>query len=184
MSHDLGRPIMGASFAKGAEVVANVSIIFVSLLLVGVLVRNYLWPSKKARRAEIGVGQQLDIPGVDWRAYPSSVVLVLREDCPFCVESAPFYKLLTSTALATGLQVIALLPEPVGDTQAFLEANGIRVSAARPMALARPAMKRTPTVLLVNMQGVVTRVWLGKLLEFSENEILQAVEATPGIVHK
>ena len=161
------------------EVAANLAIVLVA----GAILTTIVWPGVlrrgTAQRIEhdVKVGQQLSITGIDWRAAPSTVVLVFRRDCGFCVQSVPFYQELSRTASEMGVQLVALFPPPVDDASRFLESEGVHPSVVRPLTDAQPRLTKSPMLLLVNQSGTVDRVWAGKLPDTLHSVILQAVQA-------
>jgi peroxiredoxin len=175
---------------KRVEFVANILIIGVAVLACVVLLRSLVWggtalPEKAttgARRAAapaspgvpLAVGRRISLPGIDWAAHEQTVVLVLSTQCHYCTESAPFYRRLLSEIRKRGSKraAVAMLPQAPADAARYLSSLGLAVDSivhAPPSAL---GLSGTPSVLVINSQGIVQRVWLGRLPEKKENDVL------------
>ena len=83
--------------------------------------------------------------GVDFAAAEQTLVMVLQSDCPYCEQSLPFYRSLKS------------LPRESDDLQIVI--------------VAPPG---TPTLLLVDRDGVIEAAWMGLLDQSREAEVLAA----------
>lgn len=85
-------------------------------------------------------------------------LLATASSCRFCTESMPFYRRL----VASGARVIAVTREPVEQNKAYLKSHDV----APAMVLSATAngldVRGTPTLLLVDAQGVVRGTWRGK----------------------
>jgi hypothetical protein len=167
------------------ELLSNVSIVVVSLVIGFAVVKNYLWPGRSisepssvgdsnrngASAAEI-IGRKLDLPDVEWAKNERNLVLVLQSKCPFCTESAPFYKeLVAAQSRLTNTEITAVFPESDDDAKAYLGSIGLAIDNVRRVPLRSIGVQGTPTVLLVNSSGVVTGVWRGRLNHDREEEL-------------
>jgi hypothetical protein len=150
------------------ETAANAATIVAALLLSAVLVKVYLFPRRTPLRASggkaIAVGAKLNtaFPGVDWRKNGQTIVLAISTQCHFCTESAPFFRTLSSKA-GSKIRIVALLPQPVGTAQEYLSKEGVRVDQVKQVALSTIGVVGTPTMLLVDSGGTVTKIWEGEL---------------------
>lgn len=171
---------MSNGIFKKAELLANVAIIIVALLLGVVLVKRYLLPAQDAapqaaRPADprIPPGTKATLTGVDWAQNKQTLLLVLSRDCHFCTESAPFYQRLTrETAGRPDVHLIALFPQEVEEGKKYLANLGVTVGEIRQAAPSSTGAGGTPTLILVDAQGVVTKSWVGKLSAPEESEVL------------
>ena len=127
----------------------------------------------RARLESEAVGQRIDGAGLDLAPYPT-LIMALRSDCGFCQESMPFYRRLLARDRAGVRIIVAAPPADTGiadylasesvnpDTVAFVEPDAVPVSG-------------TPTLLLVDGEGLVTHAWIGLLNAEREAEVLDAV---------
>jgi hypothetical protein len=93
---------------KKVEVLANITVIFASLVLCLVLVKKeFFTPSQTAAavtsstpplsvnaksKSLLQTGMKISLPGVDWSRSKRTLVFALSTGCHFCSESAPFYQ--------------------------------------------------------------------------------------------
>jgi hypothetical protein len=174
---------MSDGIFKKTEFLANVAIIVVALLLGGVLIKRYLWPGQDAARPadqRIPAGTKATLPDVDWAQNGQTLLLVLSRDCHFCTDSAPFYQRLTrETAGRPDVRLIALLPQEVAEGRKYLAGLGVSVNEVRQAAISSVGARATPTLILVDQNGVVQNSWVGKLAAPEEAEVLSRLAARP-----
>lgn len=162
---------------KRIELVANVAIIVVALLLGGVLVRRYLLPAspppEAAERAGIKPGAKLSLPDVDWGRSDRTLLMVLSTKCQYCTDSAPFYqRLAEEKSRRGGVSLMAVLPQDVEESRKYLGEHGVVADEVRQASPGSLGVKGTPTLLLVDNEGVVQGVWVGRLPPEREEEVL------------
>ena len=167
------------NLVKRVELLANVAIILVAVLLGVVLVKQLVLnkPSQPVRpasaRREIARGDKVPVAGVDWAKNSHTLLLVLQKGCHFCTESAPFYQqLVKQTSGRSDIQLVALLPQSVSEGKQYLAQNGIDIADVRQVSPGQINVGGTPTLVLVNNEGVVSDVWAGKLPPDSESQVL------------
>lgn len=121
-------------------------------------------------------GTKLSLPGVNWARNKETLLLALQQDCHYCTESAEFYqRLLRERAGGSKIRVIALLPQKANDAASYLASLGVRVDKVVQAPLNAVDVRGTPTLLLVNKKGVVTKAWVGRLPAAKESEVINAV---------
>lgn len=162
------------------DTVANIAIILVCIIAAAILIRNnFLQPKQQPgnRPPEAAVGDQLDalrpvIPAGSDRA----MVVALSPTCHFCNESMPFYKQLIDQRNQAGspVKVIAAVPrdEAKAEEQQKFATAGVQPDAVVTVDFASIKVPGTPTILLVDNQGKVLDVWVGKLDASGEKEVL------------
>lgn len=171
-----------SSLIKKLEVSANVAIILLASLVGVIFTKNYLWPgnagaSESRRRNTVQPGAKLSLPGVDWAQNGQTLILALSEDCHFCSESASFYQKIVSQRQGKSLKLIAVLPQDTQSGQNYLKSLGVAVDEIRQASLSSIQVSGTPTLLLVDSNGVVKEVWIGKLPSNKESEVLSKILA-------
>lgn len=162
---------------KKIELLANVAIIVVALILGVVLVKRYLLSDQQSAvapsPARIQPGTKVALTGVDWSKTGQTLVLVVSDTCHFCTESAGFYqRLAEQKAKQAGTRLIAVLPQDVSRGQAYMSKLGVAVDEVQQSPLNALGVSGTPTLLLVDNQGIVKESWLGKLPPDKETEVL------------
>lgn len=166
------------SLSKKVELLANIAITVVAALLCVVPAKSYLLPLGEQKQlgeaAEIRRGLErgdtVAVPGIDWRENGNTLLLTLSATCHFCTQSAPFYHRVVKERGDT--QLVALLPQAVGEGQAYLKQLGVSVADVRQVSLARLGLSGTPTLILIDGNGVVTDVWGGALAPSREDEVI------------
>jgi peroxiredoxin len=165
---------MGNLF-KRVELLANVSIITLSLLVAVIVVKRFVFPNtlSTAPFAPIQRGTKLSLAGVDWAKSNQSLLLVLSDDCRYCTESAEFYRrLIQERTKQNGPPLIAVLPQEVSKGQAYLNKLGVTVDEVKQASLSTVGVRGTPTLILVDSTGAVKDSWVGKLPPDKEAEVL------------
>jgi hypothetical protein len=114
------------------------------------------------------------IPGVDWSKNGRTLVLAISTQCHFCKDSAPFYRKLEAQ-VGKSLRTVAVLPQPVDEAEQFLKGEGVRVSQVKQATMGDIGVQGTPTMLLVDSSGVITKMWVGKLQPEQEQQVLTAL---------
>lgn len=163
--------------SKKIEFAANVAIIVVACLLATVLVKNYLVTrhTEQARKSQSEPLKNPTVSGldIDWRQSKQTLLLAVSSTCHFCTESAPFYKQLARERGRTRL--IALLPQPIDEGKRYLEGLGVTVDEIRQTPLSSINVDGTPTLMLVDRDGVVIKTWVGRLAEEQQADVLSKV---------
>src|ERR1043165_683938 len=117
------------------EMLVNIVLVLAGLALVVSLANKFFWQQPVAsadQRLALESGSQVDWPNMDWARNGRTVVLGLSTTCHFCTESAPFYqKLLRELSRQGGNRGVAVLPQPVGEGQKYLQDLGLSVDEVR-----------------------------------------------------
>jgi len=166
---------MTGTLTRKLELAANVAIITVAVVLCAVLVKTYLLaPTPQAPQQSL-VGARVPVPEVDWRGNGRTLLLVLQKGCRFCAESAPFYQRLAGEA--GQVRLVAVLPQQVEESREYLRELNVPVGEVRQAPFKDLGIRGTPTLLLVNGEGVVTGSWFGKLSPDKEEEVLSRLKS-------
>ena len=163
---------------KRVELLANVAIIIVAVLLAVVLVKQMTatktdQPTRPASaRRDLRRGDKVTLP-VDWAKNSHTLLLVLQKDCRFCTESAPFYQqLVKETSARSDIKLVAVLPQTVDEGKQYLKDIGVDIADVRQVSPSQINVSGTPTLILVNNEGVASDVWPGKLSPDTEPKVL------------
>lgn len=165
------------NLTKKLESYANIAIIVLILVVGAVLVKTYLLPGPRETPAENLRGKKVFLRDVDWGKNGQTLLLVLQKGCSFCSESAPFYQRLGREAEAGNTELIALLPHDVNTGRRYLDELGARIDDVRQFQGATLGITSTPTLVLVNDEGVVMDSWVGKLSAGEESAVLERLRA-------
>jgi hypothetical protein len=171
---------MPKSVTQKVEFLANIAIIVVAVLLGFVLVKNYLLPDRAKSGPpdmRIPVGSKVSLPDVDWAKNNQTLLVVLQKGCHFCSESAPFYqRLVREVGGAGNLHLVAVLPQTVDEGKKYLQELGVPIEDIKQAELDAVGVAGTPTLILVNNQGVVMNAWVGKLNAENEEVVLRQLK--------
>jgi hypothetical protein len=130
----------------------------------------------RTKTAGLAVGAPVSVSDVNWARNKQTLLLVLREGCHFCADSAGFYRRLAKEGGARGkTEMVAVLPGSVNDSRRYLDGLNVPVKKIRQSSLRGLGVGGTPTLLMVNGEGVVTRSWVGQLSAGREAEVIDAV---------
>jgi len=180
---------------RGIQVAANVAIIMAATLLCAVLIKDYIiatreppavvrlasannlgtgtrTPSAARPPTELQIqpGTKISLEGIDWAKNGKTLLMALSDKCHVCSESAPFYERLAKEHGNTKL--IAILPQPIQDGKKYLGQMNVAVDAIKQSPLTGVGVKGTPTLILVDKNGVVINSWVGRLSGDRELEVL------------
>lgn len=168
---------MAKTITQRLEVLTNLAIIFAVVLLSVVLVKNYLLPrySKDGPRDfRVPAGTKVSLPGVDWSNNNQTLLLVLQKGCHFCTESASFYqRIVRETASRGSVHLVAVLPQSYDEGRKYLADLGVAIDEVKQAQLDSIGVYGTPTLILVNNQGVVITSWVGKLSADGEADVMR-----------
>lgn len=161
---------------KVVELATNIAILCVCLLLMATVV-NKFWLHRDVPPAvaTLAKGTHFPIASDDWKGANRTLVLVLSTQCHFCSESADFYKRLSSDVAGHDVRMVAFLPQPVQEAQQYLSKLGIPNIPVRNADLSELKVSGTPTLILVDSNGVVRDTWTGKLPPSRESQVIAAL---------
>lgn len=122
------------------------------------------------------VGERIDPLGeVDFSTTTRSLVMVLQSDCVFCQESMPFYRRLVAADRSDAQIVVVAPPRDAGIIGDYLASEGVTPDSVVFVGSGVLPISGTPTLLLVDRDGVVTNAWIGLLSEEREAEVTDAL---------
>ncbi len=166
------------------EIATNVATLIVAILLSVVLAKNYLFPAATPVRSAAtirptdlvtsGTNLAKRLPDVSWNRNGRTLALVLSTHCHFCTESAPFFRQIRSS-VGKDIKLVGVLPEPVAEAESYLNREGVHLDEVRQISLDKVGVTGTPTMLLVNKNGIVTQAWVGKLPVDKQDQVLKTI---------
>lgn len=165
-----------ASFEKRLEIAVNLAILC-AFLMVAALAGQRLWQvHTTGKTSEPHVGTKVSVAGVDWASSGRTVVLALSTTCHYCSESAAFYRKLISEAVKHRVPVVAVLPQPTAEGRSYLDALGLHVQDVLQTPLDAVDAAATPTLLVVDKSGSISKAWVGKLAPERESQVLASLQ--------
>jgi thioredoxin-related protein len=165
---------MAKDFSKKVELAANAAILIVAVIFGYILVQKYFFtpPTLDTAPKEIAKGTKLAVPETDFQANGKTLLVVLQKGCKYCTESMPFYKDLLEKTPAKGVKMVAVLPGSFEESSIYLKDNGLMIPDIRQAALNSVNVRGTPTLILVDDKGEVSKSWVGKLPSEKEKEVI------------
>jgi len=168
------------------EVAANVVVIVLAVVIGSVfLMDRFVTPGLGPN--EVKAGDQL--PGLhsyDWKAHERTLVLALRNGCHFCEASMPFYRRLAKLEQSSqlGVHLIAVFPDDPAIVRQVVETQQLTIEVVAGFELGQVKVQGTPTLMLVDDQGRVSKVWMGELPAAEEAEVIAAISKPPAAQSK
>ena len=130
---------------------------------------------------EVKAGDQL--PGLhayNWKAHDRTLVLALRNGCHFCEDSMPFYRRLAKLERSNGIgaHLIAVFPDDPAVVRQVVETQQLTIEVLPGVELGQVRVQATPTLMLVDQQGRVSKVWMGQLPASEEAEVIATISVS------
>ena len=163
------------------DTAANIAIIIACIVVVTYFTRNMFFqpkpppPPGMAQKGETLKALQAVLPAGSDR----TLVMAVAPGCHFCDESLPFYKQLIEerNQKQSPVKVIAAVPaqgaeETRNAEQAKFTGAGFTPDGMVNIEFASIKVPGTPTLMLVDKQGKVLDVWVGKLDPKGEKAVL------------
>ncbi len=171
--------------ASVASIITCIVVTGFALLVVADLIRNGSGPqtAPRADRRPPLTAESLASLDLDWKASDRTLLLALHKGCGYCRDSAPFYRRLAQTVAAgASAKLVAVLPHELGVSREYLSGADIPVAEVRQAELGTLGIRGTPTLVLVNREGMVTDTWVGKLSSAQESEVLERLRPSTATV--
>jgi hypothetical protein len=78
------------------------------------------------------------------------------------------------------LRLVAVLPESKEEAESYLRDQGIAVDAVLSAPVSEVGVRGTPTLLLLDRQNKLEEMWVGKLNEAQETQVLTRLKKVEG----
>lgn len=157
------------------DTATNVAIIAASVSLVYFVAMRTSAERRAVANAPSGIeaGEVLNLSGVAWGTGPQTLVLALNQTCNYCTASGPFYRRINKEVPDANL--IAMLPHPVEESKTYLASLGVSVRQIVQADFDSLNVRGTPTLLLVDREGVVRTIWRGQLDDSRQAQVIAAL---------
>ena len=106
------------------------------------------------------------------------MVLSLSTKCGYCQDSLPFYKRLIEEhrKSADSPSLVALFPNSEMEVNEYKRQNQLDVKSVANVNPSSLNLKGTPTLILVDAEGKVSDVWVGKLSTNDEQQVISRLQ--------
>ncbi len=159
------------------EVVTNLALISLACVI-----GYHFWQGRRTAQnpwpASVKIGDQLpSLPAYDWKAHDRTLVLALRNGCRFCEESIPFYRKLAELEKSNQIDahLIAVFPDDLASVRQLVETQRLAVEVFPGIELSQVKVEGTPTLILVDRQGRVSKFWIGELAAGGQADVVTAI---------
>lgn len=154
--------------------ILNIAIVLVALVLSGLLVRKFFFqPSAQSSNYQLTANAKLRIDGINWADSDRTVLLALSKECKYCSGSAEFYRRLAAgIANQTKTRLLAVFSEKESEADAYLKRLEVPIRELRYVSFSSLGIKSVPTLAIVDGNGVVTYMWVGKLPPLEEKGLM------------
>lgn len=105
-------------------------------------------------------GKRLEVREVRVGEHPYAFYLFVSPECQPCQRSVPFYKQLLSEAAMHSVSMAVVVPE-MNEARAYVASLANKFPTTLLWSDFNLRVSATPSLVLVDMQGIVRRVWLG-----------------------
>ncbi len=129
-------------------------------------------------------GEDLSLPvlrAYNWKAHDRTLVLALRNGCHYRDESMPFYRKLAKLEQSNQIDahLVAVFPDGPAVVRQVVETQQLTIEVVPGIQLGQVKVQGTPTLMLVDEQGRVSKVWVGELPAAGEAEVIAAISKPP-----
>ena len=152
------------------------------MLITGVMViSSYARTYMRERSKVLHVGDHLPaIGGLNYAEHDRTLILMLKTGCEFCDASMPFYRELATASNARHQDtfLVAVIPEDASIEEQILMTHKVPISVIGHIALNSMKVTGTPTLVLLDKQGAVQKLWVGQLSQQGEHDVLLQFSVT------
>lgn len=163
------------SVRKWLSVFADVVTVAVGIVVLAI-VSTWLFAPARAPFQQTFVDVYLDDTlGIDFGAVNRTLVMAIQQDCAACQASMAFYRRITGLH-DPDVQIVVAAPDHNTGIAAYLGEQRVEPDAIVFWSRAHDVpITTTPTLLMVDTEGVVTRAWIGQLSSENEAEVVDAL---------
>jgi len=153
--------------------ILNIAILLVAVVLSAFLVKRFFFRPAQKSDYRIAPDARLSINGINWADSERTVLVALGRECKYCSDSAEFYRRLAAgIASQSNTRLIAVFPEKESEGEAYLKQLELPVRELRYVSLSSLGIKSVPTLAILDRNGVVTDMWVGKLSPLKESAVI------------
>ena len=153
--------------------ILNIAILVVALILSALLVRKFFFQPAQNTDYRIAADATLRINGINWADSEQTVLVALAKECKYCTESAEFYRRLAGRlATQSNTRLMAVFSEKESEAEAYLKQLEVPIKELRYVSLSSLGIRSVPTLAILNRNGVVTDMWIGKLSPLEERTLM------------
>jgi thioredoxin-related protein len=163
-------------FSRVLESGSNIAVIVAAIVLTVTLVRHGGFIQQPARPDPVAQlqGKTLDVAALSIPDAERHLVLAISETCHYCEREMPFYKTLAGQ-LKGHAALAVVFPENEPDPAKFLADRSVQADRVTSASFQKLGVIATPTLMLVDKSGRISRVWVGALSGHKHEEVVESV---------
>jgi hypothetical protein len=120
------------------------------------------------------IGKKFALTGVDWSTNDRTLFFALSSQCEFCQQSLPFYqRIVQKTKSAGNVRLLAGFPQSVEIARGYLNASKVEIDTIKQISPPSLGIEAFPSLLLIDKDGTVQKIWVGKLSENEEKKVFE-----------
>ena len=153
--------------------ILNIAILLVALVLSALLVKKFFFQHAQDANYRLAANATLSIKGINWADSERTVLVALAKECKYCSESAEFYRrLAVGIPSQNNTRLMAVFSEKESEAEAYLKQVHIPIREVHYVSLSSLGIRSVPTLAILDRNGVVTDMWVGKLSPLKEKAIM------------
>ena len=161
-----------SKYAAKIDLITNILTIIVAILLIGLFVQRYIFPSNAGERSKSPtIGKAILVDNLDTSKSSKNVLIVMMKGCRFCEESMDFYKHLIQQNQGNDVKIVAVFPPGSKDIETYLKTHGVIGIEVKYSELSQLEVDGTPTIIITDENGKIAKSWVGKLSSEKEMEV-------------
>lgn len=128
--------------------------------------------------SQIHRGQKLNRAILGGHHGERLLILGIQTQCGYCIASLDFYRklILANESLGRPFRIVALIPGNIEESRRWVQENKLSIVDISSVTLSEIGIDGTPTIVLVDQESIVSRVWIGRLTPTKEIEVLAALK--------
>ena len=153
--------------------ILNIAILLVVLALSALLVKKFFFQPTQVFDYRMAPEARLVVNGINWADSEQTVLIALGKQCKYCSDSADFYRRLAAgVASQSNMRLIAVFSEKETEAEAYLKQLEVPIREVRYVSLPSLGINNVPTLAILDRNGVVTDMWVGKLSPLKESDLM------------
>jgi rhodanese-related sulfurtransferase len=157
--------------------ILNIAVLFVALVLASLLVKKFFFQPSQNADYRIAPDARLSINGINWADADRTVLIALGKECQYCSESASFYRRLAAGIVSqTNTRLVAVFSEKESEAEAYLRRLEVPIRELHYIPLLSLGIRSVPTLVIVDRDGLVTDMWVGKLSPLEEKALVSKLK--------
>ncbi|HEX8564556.1 MAG TPA: rhodanese-like domain-containing protein [Pyrinomonadaceae bacterium] len=153
----------------------NIAIIATALILSAVLAKKHLLNNSISAK-NIARGDVISLPETNWQPNTKTLLLFLYSGCQYCTGSAGFYqRLIKETSNRNDIKLLVVFSKDDEHSTGYLNELNISSLPSKKVSYVPLGVWETPTLAMLDSNGIVQNIWKGKLSSKEEALVLSTL---------